>query len=89
MRATHNYTRRDSDELTFEKGETIDVLPFDDPDDQVMSGGQKCVSLEVPRAFQPLVVTQSHKIGKCETQKLRRLQMHEVQTQKLKWGQLI
>ncbi|XP_022084611.1 myc box-dependent-interacting protein 1-like [Acanthaster planci] len=34
VRATHNYVRRDSDELTFEKGETIDVLPFDDPDDQ-------------------------------------------------------
>ncbi|XP_071788360.1 myc box-dependent-interacting protein 1-like [Asterias amurensis] len=34
VRATHNYTRRDSDELTFEKGDIIDVLQFDDPDDQ-------------------------------------------------------
>ncbi|XP_038078789.1 myc box-dependent-interacting protein 1-like [Patiria miniata] len=34
VRATHNYVRRDSDELTFDKGDTIDVLQFDDPDDQ-------------------------------------------------------
>ena len=34
--ATHNYEGQDEDELTFEKGQVILVVPYDDPDDQVM-----------------------------------------------------
>ena len=34
--ATHLYTNEDEDELSFEAGELIYVMPFDDPDDQVM-----------------------------------------------------
>ncbi|XP_035658483.1 myc box-dependent-interacting protein 1-like isoform X2 [Branchiostoma floridae] len=30
---THSYTRCDSDELSFETGETIYIIPFEDPDD--------------------------------------------------------
>lgn len=32
--ATHSYTAEDEDELAFEKGEIIHVVPFDDPDEQ-------------------------------------------------------
>lgn len=32
--ATHNYEGQDEDELTFEKGQVILVVPYDDPDDQ-------------------------------------------------------
>ncbi|XP_057292880.1 bridging integrator 2-like [Hydractinia symbiolongicarpus] len=32
--ATHKYTPEDEDELSFEKGEIIHVIPFDDPEDQ-------------------------------------------------------
>ncbi|XP_002736694.1 myc box-dependent-interacting protein 1-like [Saccoglossus kowalevskii] len=34
VRATHKYESMDTDELSFEKGEIIFVVPFDDPDDQ-------------------------------------------------------
>lgn len=34
VRATHRYTAEDSDELSFEAGEVIDVLQFDDPEEQ-------------------------------------------------------
>ncbi|XP_078661162.1 uncharacterized protein LOC144905393 isoform X1 [Branchiostoma floridae x Branchiostoma belcheri] len=30
---THSYTRCDSDELSFQTGETIHIIPFEDPDD--------------------------------------------------------
>ena len=33
--AAHPYGGEDEDELSFEKGEVICVLPFEDPDDQV------------------------------------------------------
>lgn len=33
--ATHDYAGQDDDELTFAKGDTIEVIPFPDPDDQV------------------------------------------------------
>ena len=33
--AAHPYTGEDEDELTFEKGETISVIPYEDPDDEV------------------------------------------------------
>ena len=35
VKATHEYQSRDSDELSFKKGDIIDVVPFEDPDDQV------------------------------------------------------
>ena len=35
VKATHEYQSRDSDELSFKKGDIIEVMPFDDPDDQV------------------------------------------------------
>ena len=35
MIATHTYTPEDDDELAFEKGEIIHVVPFDDPEEQV------------------------------------------------------
>lgn len=36
VRATHKYVAEDDDELTFEKGEIIYVIPFEDPEDQVV-----------------------------------------------------
>ena len=35
--AAHPYTGEDDDELSFEKGEVICVIPFEDPDYQVRS----------------------------------------------------
>ena len=35
MQATHKYVGEDVDELTFEPGEIITVVPFDDPEEQV------------------------------------------------------
>lgn len=33
--ATYKYDAEDSDELSFEKGEIISVVPYDDPETQV------------------------------------------------------
>ena len=33
--ATHPYQGEDEDELTFEKGAVIAVIPYDDPEDEV------------------------------------------------------
>ena len=33
--ATHPYEGEDEDELTFEKGVVISVIPYDDPEDEV------------------------------------------------------
>ena len=33
--ATHKYSPEDEDELSFEKGEIIHVIPYDDPEEQV------------------------------------------------------
>ncbi len=35
VQGTHPYAGEDTDELTFDAGEVINVLPFEDPDDQV------------------------------------------------------
>ena len=35
MLATHPYAGEDVDELSFEPGDVINVIPFDDPEDQV------------------------------------------------------
>jgi len=35
VKASHTYTADDADELSFEAGEIISVIPFDDPDEQV------------------------------------------------------
>lgn len=35
VRATYRYTREDQDELSFEVGDTIRVIEYDDPDEQV------------------------------------------------------
>ena len=34
VNATHAYTAEDTDELTFEAGELIYVVPYDDPEEQ-------------------------------------------------------
>lgn len=34
MQATHPYSNEDEDELSFEAGEIIYVVPFDNPDEQ-------------------------------------------------------
>ena len=36
MRAAYKYVAEDDDELSFEKGEIINVVEFDDPEEQVM-----------------------------------------------------
>ena len=36
--ATHDYVGQDDDELTFKKGDMIDVIPFADPEDDVRCG---------------------------------------------------
>ena len=36
MKATHRYAADDSDEMSFEAGEFISVIPFEDPDEQVI-----------------------------------------------------
>lgn len=35
MRAAYRYVAEDDDELSFEKGEIINVIEFEDPDEQV------------------------------------------------------
>lgn len=35
MRATHPYKGEDDDELSFEKGDIISVVPYTDPEDEV------------------------------------------------------
>lgn len=35
VKSTYKYTREDSDELSFEVGEIIRVVEYDDPDEQV------------------------------------------------------
>lgn len=35
VQATYRYDKEDPDELSFEIGETINVIEYDDPDDQV------------------------------------------------------
>lgn len=37
VRATYRYTREDSDELSFEVGDIIRVVEYDDPEEQVRS----------------------------------------------------
>ena len=36
VRATHKYVAEDDDELSFEKGEVLHVIPFDEPEEQVL-----------------------------------------------------
>lgn len=35
VQATYRYDKEDADELSFEIGEIIDVIEYDDPEDQV------------------------------------------------------
>ncbi len=35
VRATHRYSAEDTDELSFDAGEVIAVVPFEDPEEQV------------------------------------------------------
>lgn len=35
VKATYKYVREDADELSFEVGDTIQVIEYDDPEDQV------------------------------------------------------
>ena len=35
VQGTHPYAGEDTDELTFDAGDVINVLPFEDPEDQV------------------------------------------------------
>lgn len=37
VKATYKYTREDVDELSFEVGEIIQVVEYDDPEEQVFS----------------------------------------------------
>ena len=39
MVAAHPYKGEDEDELTFDKGAIIFVIPYEDPDDEVRGGG--------------------------------------------------
>lgn len=36
VKATYKYVKEDVDELSFDVGETIAVIEYDDPEDQVM-----------------------------------------------------
>ena len=47
VRSTHPYAGEDIDELSFDKGEIIDVIPFDDEDDEVLcvTVVMRCVNL--------------------------------------------
>ena len=38
MKATYKYQAEDMDELSFEVGELIDVIEYDDPEEQVSAG---------------------------------------------------
>ena len=38
MKATYKYQAEDMDELSFEVGEIIDVMEYDDPEEQVSEG---------------------------------------------------
>lgn len=41
VKATYKYVKEDVDELSFDVGETIQVIEYDDPEDQVMSEAKK------------------------------------------------
>lgn len=41
VRATYRYNREDSDELSFDVGDTIRVVEYDDPEEQVLNIIQK------------------------------------------------
>jgi len=45
VQATHKYIGEDVDELTFEPGEIITVVPFDDPEEQVQPVSSLCLHL--------------------------------------------
>lgn len=45
--ATHRYTGEDLDELNFEPGEVIYVIPFDSPEEQVRDISFCCVHIEI------------------------------------------
>lgn len=51
MKALHDYACLDTDELSFKKGEIIQVLPFEDPEDQV--GTIHAVSFETKQSLWP------------------------------------
>ena len=40
MQGTHPYAGEDTDELTFDAGDVINVLPFEDPEDQVRNANR-------------------------------------------------
>ena len=42
--ATHPYTGEDEDELTFEKGEIVSVIPYEDSEDEVSILVQLCLA---------------------------------------------
>lgn len=48
VKATYKYVKEDQDELSFDVGEIINVIEYDDPDDQV---SKKTWSLAVPVAW--------------------------------------
>lgn len=39
VRATYKYTREDVDEISFEVGEVINVVEYEDPEEQVSNAG--------------------------------------------------
>lgn len=45
MQATHPYEGEDEDELSFDKGAVILVVPYDDPEDEVRVIGKDVVDI--------------------------------------------
>lgn len=45
MKATYKYVKEDVDELSFEVGDTIQVIEYDDPEDQVLLVYFYCINL--------------------------------------------
>lgn len=66
VRATYRYTREDSDELSFDVGEVIRVVEYDDPDEQVVSTSLMNISLFFKRRYDIILLLLSFHLGSEE-----------------------
>ena len=51
VEGTHPYTGEDTDELSFEAGDVINVIPFEDPEDQVSESNGMFSQMSLTKTF--------------------------------------
>ena len=57
VQGTHPYSGEDTDELSFEAGDVINVLPFEDPEDQV------CIARATQWWIQTFCIVMAHSVN--------------------------